>query len=123
MRCRFPKCKAVSWITRKYPRANFMRCRKHRHLDSDKDTLLTWAQEYAVASIVYYRTYNDGPTMLDEEFDDLCLALLQREAWKQIPWLEEEALKAGTGYAIEKFPTDLHAAAKHWIKIEELKEE
>jgi hypothetical protein len=75
--------------------------------------VLCWAQEYAVACIVYYDELGE-PTMPDAEFDDLCQALLGLKAWTQIPWLEEGMLRAGSGYDLGKFPADLHDAAEHW---------
>ncbi len=89
-----------------------MRCREHRALDDDADMVLCWAQEYAVASIIYYQGH--APPMLDSEFDDLCKVLLGLRAWEQVPWLEQSMLTAGSGYDLAKFPADLHDAAEHW---------
>lgn len=115
MRCRFPDCTAENWWPKRDIRhPSWIRCREHRGLDDDADMVLCWAQEYAVASIVYYQAYAGGPVMDDTAFDDLCKALLQRRAWEQVPWLELVMLKAGSGYDMAKFPADLHDAAEHW---------
>lgn len=118
MRCRFPGCTAEAWWPlirgKPGPRPSWVRCREHRALDDAEDMVLGWAQEYAVACIVYYQSYPGGPIMSDYDFDDLCQALLKFEAWKQVPWLEEQMLVAGSGYDLKKFPADLHEAAEHW---------
>lgn len=115
MRCRYPDCEAEAWwpgIMKARP--TWIRCREHRALDDDDDMILCWAQEYAVACIVYYATFAGGPTMPDWEFDDLCKALLTRRAWGFVSWLEERMLTAGSGYDLAKFPADLHEAAEAW---------
>jgi hypothetical protein len=37
-------------------------------------------------------------------------------AWRKVPWLEKEMLKAGSGYDLSKFPEKLHKAAEAWRK-------
>lgn len=72
-----------------------------------------YAEEYAVASIVYY-SGAAREFMSDARFDGLCDTLLKAKAWKEFPWIEREMLIAGSGYDLAKFPQTLHDAAKEF---------
>lgn len=107
VRCRFPAgCQEESVF-------GSLRCVDHlRHGD-----LLDYAESYAVASIVYYGGH-ESEFMRDAQFDGLCSYLLSRQAWRVVPWLEREMLKAGSGYDVSKFPPELHEAAREWMESE-----
>lgn len=77
--------------------------------------LLAYAQEYAVAAIIYYAGF-PAEFMSDHRFDGLCSALLNRKAWKEFPWIEREMLIAGSGYDVAQFPQELHDVAKAWME-------
>ncbi len=85
-----------------------LRCEDHL----GPDDTLALAEEYAVASILYYR--HDESFFEDARFDGTCTHLLQVRAWQVVPWLDRESLMAGTGYAAT-FPTYLHEAAQEWL--------
>lgn len=59
---------------------------------------------YAVASILYYR--HSISLVSDLEYDTCCQRLLAWRAWEQYEWLEEAALRAGTGYDLARIPED-----------------
>lgn len=76
--------------------------------------VLDYADSYAIASILYYS--GDAPEnfMTDGQFDGICSFLLAARAWRVVPWLEKNMLKAGSGYDLERFPLELHEAARQW---------
>jgi hypothetical protein len=76
--------------------------------------VLDYAESYAVAAILYYEAGCPEDFMRDSQFDGLCSVLLGLRAWRVVPWLEEGMLKAGSGYDLEKFPSELHEAAREW---------
>ena len=87
-----------------------VRCQDHL----EPDDMLALAEEYAVASIIYYGG-SPGEFMSDGRFDGTCRTLLKAQAWRQMTWLEREALIAGTGYDTKVFPHYLHRAAAQWV--------
>jgi hypothetical protein len=78
--------------------------------------LKAYAEEYAVASIIYYSGLECGEFMSDARFDGLCQTLLERKAYKTIPWIDRESLIAGTGYDTKVFPEHLHEVAREWAE-------
>ena len=82
-----------------------VRCTEH--LAADRGT--AYAEEYAVASILYYQY--DKSMMRDAQFDGLCQWLLDHKIYNPIDWLDRESLIAGTGYDV-KFPDYLRAYAQ-----------
>lgn len=76
--------------------------------------LLAYAQEYAVAAIIYNSGFH-AEFMSDSRFDGLCSALLARKAYDEFPWVEYEMLIAGSGYDTTQFPQELHQVAKAWM--------
>lgn len=100
VRCRIAGCGAAAvW--------GGFRCLAHLGPDDELEA----AERYAVASALYYGRPDADPLMTDPEFDGLCAWLLERQAWKRHPWLEREALIAGTGYDLARLPEDLRALA------------
>ena len=84
-----------------------------RHISDMDDLELAYAEEYAVASMLYYR--HDVSMMSDARFDGLCSWLLDRGSYKRLTWLDRESLIAGTGYDT-KFPDYLQAIAAQWVE-------
>ena len=70
------------------------------------------AERYAVASIVYYSNTGIDTGLSDAQYDGFCDFLLQRQAWKRIPWIERDMLLCGSGFDTKKFPSRLHARAQ-----------
>ncbi|MEE8551557.1 MAG: hypothetical protein V3T08_09930 [Gemmatimonadota bacterium] len=94
-------------------------CATH-HLDTsgtceecfDLSVELEYAERYAVASIIYYGNTGIDTGMTDAQYDGFCDWLLQRQAWKRVPWIERELLICGSGFDTSKFPPELHARAQ-----------
>lgn len=104
VRCRAPEgCEDLAV-------AHSLRCVKHlTHGDLQHGVEL-----YAVASIVYYGGH-PGEFMSDAQFDGLCSWLKAGKAWEWFPWMEQDMLRAGSGYDLAKFPKELHEAAQEWL--------
>lgn len=86
------------------------------HLD-DPDQALAYAEEYAVAGVVYYRALTGGGEsfMSDQRYDGLCAMMLQRWGeFRRFPWVDRASLVAGTGFDAGKVPEDLVRWAEEW---------
>ena len=82
-----------------------LRCLDHL----DEDLLLMSADTYAVASVLYYE--HDVSAISDALYDGTCHTLLRGQAWKRVLWIEEDILRAGSGYDLSRVPTELRALA------------
>lgn len=103
IRCRAPGCEDLAI-------PSTLACVDH----IQPDDLVRYAEEYAVASIIYYGGH-PGEFMSDARFDGLCDWLLKNKAWETVPWIEREMLLAGSGYDLSKFPVELHKVALAWL--------
>lgn len=83
------------------------------HIEQFDDLELAYAQEYAVASVLYYK--HDVSMMSDGRFDGLARWLLDRGSYKRLTWLDKGSLIAGTGYDT-RFPHYLVAVAARWVE-------
>jgi len=69
------------------------------------------AEQYAVASIIYYTGTGRCPGMTDAQYDGHAAWLLSNKVWQRVTWLDEEMLIAGSGYDVKVFPEYLHKRA------------
>lgn len=91
--------------------AHSLRCVKHLAPDDAQH----YAELYAVAAIIYYGGH-PGEFMRDAQFDGICGWLKAHKAWELFPWMEQDMLRAGSGYDLAKFPKELHEAAQEWLE-------
>jgi hypothetical protein len=89
-----------------------LRCLNHL----EAGDIQAYAEEYAVASVVYYSGFEYGEFMSDARFDALCQVLLARKVYMMINWIDRESLIAGTGYDTKAFPDYIHDAAREWAE-------
>lgn len=85
---------------------------------TDEQMELVVAEEYAIASILYYDLAVPCTGVSDGQFDTWCDWLRRRGADARIPWLDPEMLQAGSGYETAEFPRYLHEEA--WWRTMEL---
>jgi len=72
---------------------------------------------YLMSSYLYYK--KDKSVLSDEDYDIMCKRILAE--WKQInhphkKLVKKNALEAGTGYQIRKYPMMTMSAAELWIE-------
>ena len=87
-----------------------LRCVKHLGTNTEA----AYAEEYAVASILYYD--HDISLMTDYRFDGLCSTLLSDKTYNRIKWLNKADLIAGTGFVGTNFPSEYKERAKKIAK-------